>query len=92
MGVNYYVLGVMKDKRADDLLKVYNQCVLLGIEPPDEANALFGDNRAYVDGLGMTVRIEALEGSDPDNLLDWLLVDLDAVPDGVDALAFVASY
>ena len=97
MGVDYYVVGVLESARVNALKIVYDQCQILGVTPPIECTRLFYDDDYsevlgddYVEGLGVTVDIESVEGSDA--YRSWLLVSLANVPDGVKSLAFVASY
>ena len=90
MGVSRYVVGLLSDTRADVLFKIYNLCMATGVVPPHEAVVLFEDEDQYFEGLGRYVDIDAEEGTG--DMIDWIVVDIAQLPEGVTAVAFITSY
>ena len=90
MSVSRYAVGLLSDSRADVWFKIYNLCNATGVTPPAEVAALFEEEDQYFEGLGRYVDIDVEEGTG--DMIDWQVINLDNLPDGVRKIAFITSY
>ena len=94
MSVTKYVVGIIPQTEQIAKKKaIYDSCRELGVVPPDELVELFDSpDGSYIEGLGRTVGVEAKEGHNNALAMEWLVANLNDIPDGITAIAFIESY
>ena len=50
---------------------------------PDEVPLHLDEEDDYIPGLGWTQRLKSEKGYDGDLMINWLVIDVDDIPDGV---------